>query len=339
MKRLAPYLIFVLITAGVVAFTYKHKLLPSAADIASAPAASSQPGNGRHGGGGGMHRRSNEIVPVVAGKVATANVPIYLNGVGAVQAFYTATVRTQVSGRLTDVPYTGGQDVKEGDVLAKDVLDASSIGPVDLQAVSGAQILGEGKLLVVDNQINQTTGTYQIKGLFPNQHNRLWPGQFVNVKLKLKILSDAIVVPSVAVQEGANGSYVYLVRPDNTAKMRPVSVVQEGERQTVIGSGVSPGDLIVTAGFASLEDGSKVKVEATGEASVAGSQQAAVDPPATDSAQAAASGGSSWRQKQRDTSTGGSGAAGGEHRNHKRQSLARVAEAPSAGAGQGCAKP
>ena len=88
----------------------------------------------------------------------------------------------------------------------------------------------------------------------------------MNVKLKLKVLNDAIVVPSVAVQEGANGSYVYLVTPENTVKITPVSVVQEGERQAVIGSGVTPGDLVVTAGFASLQDGTKVKVEVAGEA-------------------------------------------------------------------------
>ena len=150
-----------------------------------------------------------------------------------------------------------------------DVLDASNRGPVQLQAVTGGKAIGEGTLLVVDNQIDQTTGTYKIKGTFPNEHNRLWPGQFVNVKLKLKILNDAIVMPSVAVQEGANGSYVYLVTPENTVKITAVSVVQEGERQAVIGSGVAPGDLVVTAGFASLQDGAKVKVETAGEASVA----------------------------------------------------------------------
>ena len=138
---------------------------------------------------------------------------------------------------------------------------------MQLQAVTGGKAIGEGTLLVVDNQIDQTTGTYKIKGTFPNEQNRLWPGQFVNVKLKLKILNDAIVIPSVAVQEGANGSYVYVVTPENTVKITAVSVVQEGERQAVIGSGVAPGDLVVTAGFASLQDGSKVKVETAGEAS------------------------------------------------------------------------
>ena len=120
-----------------------------------------------------------------------------------------------------------------------DVLDAHTRGPVELQAVTGGKAIGEGTLLVIDNQIDQTTGTYKIKGTFPNEQNRLWPGQFVNVKLKLKILQNAMVVPSVAVQEGASGSYVYLATPENTVKIAPVTIVQEGERQAVIGSGVA----------------------------------------------------------------------------------------------------
>ena len=112
MKRLTPYLIFVLLTGGLVAFIYKDKLLPSAATDKAQDVAAS----GRHGSGG--HHRGAQIVPVVAEKVSTANVPVYLNGVGTVQAFNTATVRTQVSGRLLDVPYTEGQDVKVGDILA-----------------------------------------------------------------------------------------------------------------------------------------------------------------------------------------------------------------------------
>ena len=98
---------------------------------------------------------------------------------------------------------------------------------MSLQAVTGAGVLGEGTLLVLDNQIDQTTGTVKIKGIFPKDTNRLWPGQFVNVKLKLKTLENAIVVSSVAIQQGVNGSYVYLVTPEDTAKLTYVKVVQE----------------------------------------------------------------------------------------------------------------
>ena len=135
----------------------------------------------------------------------------------------------------------------------------------------GPGVLGEGTLLVVDNQIDQSTGTVKIKGIFPNEKNRLWPGQFVNVKLKLKTLENAIVVPSVAIQQGANGSYVYLVTPENTAKLTYVKVVQEGEKQSVIGEGVAAGDTVITSGFANLQDGSKIKID-TGPANGAPSQ-------------------------------------------------------------------
>ena len=154
------------------------------------------------------------------------------------------------------------------------VLEAQDRGTVPLQAVAGGALLGEGTLLVLDNQIDQTTGTVKIKGIFPNDKNRLWPGQFVNVKLKLKTLENAIVVPSVALQQGANGSYVYLVTPENTAKLTYVKVVQEGEKQSVIGEGVAAGDNVITSGFANLQDGSKIKID-TGQANGAPSASAA----------------------------------------------------------------
>ncbi len=154
------------------------------------------------------------------------------------------------------------------------VLDAQERGTVPLQAVAGGGVLGEGTLLVLDNQIDQTTGTVKIKGIFPNDKNRLWPGQFVNVKLKLKTLENAIVVSSVAIQQGANGSYVYLVTPESTAKLTYVKIVQEGEKQSVIGEGVAAGDTVITSGFANLKDGSKIKID-TGPANGAPSASAA----------------------------------------------------------------
>ena len=114
MKRLTPYLIFVLLTGGLVAFIYKDKIFPPEATDAAGGGASAQGGAARGGGG---FRRGSQIVPVLADKVKTDNVPVYLNGVGTVSAYNTATVRTQVSGRLIAVPYTEGQDVKVGDVL------------------------------------------------------------------------------------------------------------------------------------------------------------------------------------------------------------------------------
>jgi membrane fusion protein, multidrug efflux system len=385
MKRLTPFLIFILVTGGLIVFINQDRIFGTA----QGDGAQSAQGGSRRGGGGG-NRRGGQVVPITAEAAKTANVPVYLSGVGTVQAYYTTTVRAQVSGRLTEVNYVEGQDVKAGDVLAKidpvlfqavydqavaqkakdeallannlldqkrftdlvktnsatqqqadtavatvrqtqaqvkldqatidnakanldyctiraaitgrtgirlvdpgnlvsssdatgiviltqlrpisvvftlpentiaDILDAQSLGPVELQAVVAGSVIAEGKLLVVDNQIDQTTGTVKIKGTFANERNRLWPGQFVNVKLKLKVLENAIVVPSVAVQQGANGSYVYLMKPDNTVKFTNVKVTQEGEKQSVLAAGVAPGDTVVTGGFASLQDGTKVRLD------------------------------------------------------------------------------
>jgi multidrug efflux system membrane fusion protein len=393
MNRLMPYLIFVLITGGLLAFINKDRIFPPSNDKAAALGSTgAEAGAGRRRGGGGGSRRANQTVPVTIAKAKNDNVPVYLNGVGTVQAYYTTVVRAQVSGRLTEVNFGEGEEVKTGDILAKidpvlyqavydqavaqkakdeallanarldakrytdlvktnsasqqqadtavasvrqnealikqdqalidnakanldyctirapingrtgirlvdpgnlvsavdatgivvltqlnpiavvftlpestvaDVLEAQSRGAVPLQAVVGGTVIGEGTLVVVDNQIDQTTGTIRIKGSFPNRENRLWPGQFVNVKLKLKTLMNAIVVPSVALQQGAKGSYVYTVTPENTAKLTYVKIIQEGERQAVIGEGVSPGDTIITSGFASLQDGAKIQFEAS----------------------------------------------------------------------------
>ena len=173
--------------------------------------------------------------------------------------------------------------------------------------------------------IDQSTGTYKIKGSFPNEQNRLWPGQFVNVKLKLKVLENAIVVPSVAVQEGANGSYVFTVTPENTVKLTSVTVVQEGERRTVLSSGVTPGDVVVTAGFASLQDGSKVKVEMAAETAAAapGGENGGAQAPA--------------QARNRDAAQEG-GSGGGEHRHRKGQDKS-AGQAGAAPAGQDSPKP
>jgi multidrug efflux system membrane fusion protein len=175
------------------------------------------------------------------------------------------------------------------------VLEAQEKGAVPLQAVTGSGLLGEGTLLVLDNQIDQSTGTVKIKGIFPNDKNRLWPGQFVNVKLKLKTLENAIVVSSVAIQQGANGSYVYLVTPENTAKLTYVKVVQEGEKQSVIGEGVAAGDTVITSGFANLQDGSKVRLE-TGPAKGAPSPSAA---PVSENGEKASEGGAKEGKAER----------------------------------------
>jgi multidrug efflux system membrane fusion protein len=157
------------------------------------------------------------------------------------------------------------------------------------------------------------------------------------MKLKLKILPNAMVVPSAAVQEGANGSYVYSVTPENTVKVAYVTVVQEGETQTVIGSGIGPGDLIVTRGFAALQDGAKVKPETPEEAAPAA---AANQPPGTAPAEATHSG--EPRRRRQDASGGEGSSADGERRHRQKkqsQGEEQAGVAETAPAAQGSAKP
>lgn len=347
------------------------------------------PPGGFAGGPRGPGVGRNMPIPVLAEPVHTTDVPIYLNGVGTVRAFKTATVRAQVSGRLISVDFKEGQEVRKGDILAKidpviyqaaldqasarKAMDEASLenaqrdlerytglarsdyaskqqadtqrsavaqaeaqikqdqaaidnaqanlnyttitapidgrtgirqvdegnlvsssdenglvvitqlrpisvlftlpetvvsevaaakGPLSVTAGIGSQQPETGTLDVIDNQVDQTTGTVKMKGTFENTQGRLWPGQFVNVRLLLKTLNDAMVVPAAAVQQGTVGSYVYVVQDDGTVKLTVVRITQQDENQAVIASGVAAGQTVVTSGFANLQDGSKVTLSA-----------------------------------------------------------------------------
>jgi len=116
----------------------------------------------------------------------------------------------------------------------------------------------------VDNAVDPTTGTIQLKALFPNNNKALWPGQFVNVALTLSIQPDAILVPTQAVQTGQEGSYLFVVGADGTVEARPVVVGRTVHSETVIERGVSPGERVVTDGQLRLATGVQVDVKATG---------------------------------------------------------------------------
>ena len=118
--------------------------------------------------------------------------------------------------------------------------------------------LGRGKLLTIDNQIDQTTGTIRLKAEFPNADNRLWPGQFVNIRMQTEVLADALTVPSGAVQRGPKGLYVYVVKPDQTVAMQPVEVRQDDGTTTVIAKGLDDGVQVVVNGQSRLQAGSRV---------------------------------------------------------------------------------
>jgi multidrug efflux system membrane fusion protein len=124
-----------------------------------------------------------------------------------------------------------------------------------------------GKIAFVDNAVDETTGTIRVKGTFPNTDRRLWPGQFVNVVVTLTTDPRAIVVPSVAVQNGQQGTYVFVVQPDQTVEMRPVTVQRVSGSETVLASGgVQPGDTVVTDGHLRLIPGSRISIKEDGNA-------------------------------------------------------------------------
>src|ERR1700726_2047758 len=328
-------------------------------------------------------------VPVLAATPRIQDVPVYLDGVGAVRALNNVLVRSQVDGKLIAVNFTEGQDVKKGDVLGEidpvlykaaldqavakkaqdeallanqrldltryQQLSASNAGSkqqydtqravvaqqealvnsdqaaidnmqamlsytkiiaplsgraglrqvdqgniihasdttglviitqlqqiagtfrlpqqqivrvnaasakgalaVDVFGNDGVTVVDTGKLTGIDNQVDPTTGTLKLKAEFPNGSFQLWPGQFVNVRLRVEMLPKAIVVPTSAVQRGPAGTFSYVIGDDNIATAKPVVVTQQNENDAVIASGLTTSDRVVTTGFANLSDGAKV---------------------------------------------------------------------------------
>jgi multidrug efflux system membrane fusion protein len=121
--------------------------------------------------------------------------------------------------------------------------------------------LARGKLSVIDNAIDQPTGTIRIKATFANDDERLWPGEFVNVRLVLSVRKGAPTVPAQTVQDGPTGSYAYVIKDDNTVERRPVEVAAVQDGLAIIGKGLSPGERIVVDGQYRLTNGARVKVE------------------------------------------------------------------------------
>ncbi|HVD83619.1 MAG TPA: efflux RND transporter periplasmic adaptor subunit [Bradyrhizobium sp.] len=139
---------------------------------------------------------------------------------------------------------------------------ASAKGPltVDVFGNDGITVIDSGTLKGIDNQVDPTTGTLKLKAEFPNANFQLWPGQFVNVRLKVDTLSSGIVVPTSAVQRGPAGTFSYVIGEGDVVTAKPVVVTQQNETDAVIASGLSPSDRVVTTGFANLSDGAKVIV-------------------------------------------------------------------------------
>ena len=142
----------------------------------------------------------------------------------------------------------------------------------------------EGTLAFVDNQVDQASGTLLLKGEFANAAGRLWPGAFVRVRLKLHEQADATVVPSAAVNSSQAGSYCYVVKSDTTVELRPVTVARSWQSLSVIASGLSPGETVVTDGQVRLSPGAHALIRspaspAAREAETGGSRAEGGAPP------------------------------------------------------------
>jgi membrane fusion protein, multidrug efflux system len=131
---------------------------------------------------------------------------------------------------------------------------------VDALRSDDNKVIERGKLTVIDNQVDSTTGTVKLKAEFPNDNLPLWPGQFVNVQLLINTLQNVVTIPTGAVQRGPNGVFVYVLNADNTAHIRQIKVQKQDETQTVVQSGLEPPERVVTTGFARLTEGAKVTI-------------------------------------------------------------------------------
>jgi membrane fusion protein, multidrug efflux system len=131
--------------------------------------------------------------------------------------------------------------------------------PVDAYSRDDSTKLASGKLLTIDNEVDQTTGTARLKAVFQNEDSVLWPNQFVNIHLLLETRKGVTVIPSAAVQTGPQGSYVYVAKPDKTVDVRTVNVAITEGNFSQIASGVSPGESVVTDGQDKLQASSHIE--------------------------------------------------------------------------------
>ena len=193
------------------------------------------------------------------------------------------TIRSPMDGRVGTIALKTGNAVKAQDTISlvtinqiKPIYASYAVPQRELPAIRAAMTAGTvpvqatvpgdtgqpiaGKIFFFDNQIDPTTGTISLKAIFDNADERLWPGEFVNVSTTLRTDPDAIVVPASAVQVGQTGSFVYIVKGDNTVEFRPVTVARTIGNETVIAKGLNGDERVVTDGQLRLTNGTRVEV-------------------------------------------------------------------------------
>jgi len=145
--------------------------------------------------------------------------------------------------------------------------------PVEVFNREQTKKLATGSLLTVDNQIDQSTGTVRLKATFDNKDNELFPNQFVNARLLIDVKKGAIVAPSVAIQRGPQGPYMYVVKPDRTVTIHPINIGDIQGSDVAVNSGLSEGDLVVVDGAERLREGVSVEMKGQGQDVGRGSSQ------------------------------------------------------------------
>lgn len=195
------------------------------------------------------------------------------------------TIRSPIDGHAGDLINHEGAIMKANDAIIMNIAQTKpiyvgfSVPQVNLPMIQkymersklyvDAKVPAEGgtqergELTFVDNNINTNSGTVKLKGTFENKEGRLWPGQYVDVVLTMSVDKDRIVVPSQAVQTSQDGSYVFIIRADDTIAIRPVIIERFAGKEAIIKSGINAGDMVVTDGHIRLYPEAKVKVQSS----------------------------------------------------------------------------
>jgi membrane fusion protein, multidrug efflux system len=196
-----------------------------------------------------------------------------------------ATIRSPIDGRLGARLVDPGNIVRAGDtgglvtVAQIQPIDVSfsvpqenqhkvrekqALAPLEVRAIGsdGKTLLSVGKLTLIDNTIDQTTGTLRLKATFANEDERLWPGLFVNVRVVLNMRRRVATVPAQTVQDGPTGQYAYVIKEDNTVERRKVEIAAVQDGLAVISKGLEPGEKVVVEGQYRLTQGARVRLAA-----------------------------------------------------------------------------
>lgn len=161
--------------------------------------------------------------------------------------------------RLTPINAVFTIPEKELDEIKRQLAGGRVVVEAELPGMNGA--VEKGVVSFLDNTVDTATGTIKLKGSFENGRKSLWPGQFVNLSITLSVRRNAVVVPSQALQTGQQGQYVFVVKPDATAELRPVATGPVHQGQTVIEKGLQPGEQVVIDGQVRVIPGSKVEIK------------------------------------------------------------------------------